>query len=419
MSEATNQEEKRTEAPDFECVHVLVGYGDDGVRREAFASRPEFPKLMSQIIGPPLLEGNRIGELLNGDAFFPVMLDLIRRARRSITLETYIWSSGQISDQFIEALSERAKAGVRVHVLGDGLGMLKFRRSDMNRMKENGVQFAFYRRSRWHRVKGNLNHRTHRKLLIVDGRAGVTGGLCIDDRWLGDGRSPDRWRDNGYVLEGPIVNQMQAVFVDNWTETTSQILAGPDYFPDLVPKGAETAQFYHSIPTDHYGSNRLSFFVPMVAAEHIIRIAHSYFVPDDEAIALLVHARRRGVKVEVVMPLLSDTGLGRAVTRSRLGPLLEAGVEVYRFRPAMYHCKYFIVDDLWVTAGSSNFDNRSFAINDEANFNAYSRDFARRQIETFNSDKRQSERYTLEDHRRRPLLMKVADRLVGLFWRVF
>lgn len=410
---------RRTEAPDYEFLHCLVAEGAATNGKCGFASQRSFPKVMSYLLGPPLLEGNGIRTLLNGDAFFPAMLEAIRGARHSITLETYIWSSGKISDEFIEALGERARAGVRVHVIGDGIGMLKFRRGDMNRMKEQGVQFAFYQRSRWHRVKVNLNHRTHRKLLIVDGRIGITGGICIDDRWLGDGRSQKRWRDNGYLLEGPVVNQMQAVFADNWSETTSQVLAGSNYFPDITPAGPHSVQFYHSVPTDRYGNNRVSFCMGIAAAEKTIRIAHSYFVPNNEAVSLLVQARKRGVEVEVVIPLVNDTALGRAAARFRLQPLLDAGVRFYRFKPAMYHCKCFIVDDLWVTAGSSNFDNRSFAINDEANFNAYSREFASEQIRVFEEDKALSLPYTLEEHNNRPLIVKLFDSLVGIFWRLF
>lgn len=408
----------REEAPDYKFLRCLVANGDEVRDQGGFLSGPAFRKLVSHLIGPPLVEGNQIQELLNGDEFFPAMLEAIRNAHFSITIETYIWSSGDISDEFIEALGERARAGVRVHVIGDGMGMLRFKKDDMNRMKETGVQFVFYKRSRWHRIKSNLNHRTHRKLLVVDGRIGITGGICIDDRWLGDGTSRERWRDMGFRLEGPIVNQMQAVFVDNWMETTSQVLAGENYFPELAPAGNFVAQFFRSTPANHYGTTRLCFYLAIAGAEKHLRIAHAYFVPDDEAIALLVAARERGVKVEIIIPHVNDTAFGRAASRSRMKPLFDAGVEFFRFEPAMYHCKYFIADDFWATAGSSNFDNRSFSINDEANFNSCSREFAQAQIRVFERDKAQSTPYTHKHYASRAIPVKIFDFVIGLFWRL-
>lgn len=399
--------------PFFHCA-----YSSGDTLESGFVSDPAFTMVMDRLIGTPLLDGNRIKVLLNGDEIFGDMLDLIRLATKTICLETYMWSSGEISDQFIEGLIERAENGVKIYVISDGFGALRMTREDMNRLKEAGIVFTFYKRAKWHTLKANFGHRTHRKVLVADGRVGVSGGFCIDDRWKGDGRSRRRWRDNGYSFQGPVVGQMQAVFVDHWLETTSQLLAGQDYFPDLPDSGNVRAQFYHGVPGDRYGSIRLSFFMGIATAESHIRIASAYFVPDDEAIALLIAARGKGIRVEVILPDISDTALGRSCSRSRLGPLLKAGVEIYRFSPAMYHCKYMIIDDCWTVAGSANFDSRSFSANDESNFNIYDRDFARTHIKIFEDDKSQSSTYTLDDHRNRAGWLQAADWFAGLFWKL-
>jgi cardiolipin synthase A/B len=400
------------DGPHFHCRH------DSGTTLErGFLSDPAFRRLMNRLIGPPLLDHNSIETLLDGDNYFPRIFDLLRQARSTICIETYMWSSGEISDRLIEVLSERAAAGVRVHILSDGFGALRLKQEDVARMKEGGIEFAFYERARWHRIKSNLAHRTHRKVVVIDGRIGISGGFCIDDRWMGNGEVKDEWRDNTYIFRGPVVGQMQAVFADNWAETTSVVLAAEKYFPALEPEGDVSVQYYHGAPSDRYGSVRTSFFMGIAAAEEHVRIANAYFIPDDEALDLLLSTRRRGVEVEVIVPAVSDTAIGRAATRVRCGPLLEAGAKIYRYEPGMFHCKYMIVDDCWSVAGSANFDNRSFSINDESNFNVYGHAFAAQQIKIFEKDKARSSRYTVEDHHSRPVSLKAGDSITHLIRR--
>ena len=377
---------------------------------------PVFADSMGPMLGAEFTRGNAARLLSNGDEFFPVMLSAISKAQRSIMLETYIWESGQVSDQFIAALVERAQHGVKVHVMIDGMGMLKFKQADQDRMLAGGVQFIVYGREHWWQVKANINQRTHRKLLIIDGHFGFTGGMCIADSWTGNATQVDHWRDVQIELEGPVVRQMQAVFITNWLQTTSRVLVGPDYFPaEYGPRAGVRAQCYKSGPGEDPENARISYLMAIAAARKSIRIQHAYFVPDDLALGMLLDARKRGVEIDVIIPAHNDSRFGRAASRSRWGKLLEAGVRFHQYEPAMYHCKMMIVDDLFLTIGSVNFDNRSFGINDEVAVNTLDAGVARMGTALFNADLAQSKPLTLEEFRARPWWQKLTDHFCGLF----
>jgi cardiolipin synthase len=384
-----------------------LGYG---------AADPTFADSLGPLLGAEFTGGNRVDLLANGDDFFPAMLADIARAKHSITLESYIWSSGEISDRFIAALSERARAGVKVHVLVDGMGSIKFEDEDQQRMIDAGVEFLMYGREHWYQLKPDINHRTHRKLMIIDGRVGYTGGMCVDDRWIGNATSRDRWRETQIRVEGPVVRQMQSVFNTNWVQTTGRLLIGRDYFPALPPPAqGSLAQCYKSGPREDPENARMSYLLAIAAARKSIRISHAYFVPDDLAMEMLLAARRRGVDVEVIIPAHNDSRFGRAASRSRWGKLLEAGVKFYSYQPAMYHCKIMTVDDVFLTIGSVNFDNRSFGINDEVNINVLDPGAVRQARRQFEDDLRASTPLTLEEFRRRPWWQKAADHFCGMF----
>jgi cardiolipin synthase len=377
---------------------------------------PLFANTLGPLLGAEFTRGNRVELLANGDEFFPPMLDAIAQAKHSITLETYIWSSGRISERFIEALTAKARQGVKVHVLVDGMGVLKFADADQHRLLDAGVEFIYYAREHWYEIKANINQRTHRKLLIVDGRVGFTGGMCIDDHWLGHAESLDHWRDTQVRCVGPVVREMQAVFATNWLQTTGKVLTGPDYFPAGEPwLPGVAAQCYKSGPSEDPENARVSYLLAIAAARKTIRISHAYFVPDDLAITMLLAALNRGVQVQVIVPASNDSRFGRAASRSRWGRLLEAGAKFYRYEPAMYHAKVMIVDDVFLTIGSVNFDNRSFGINDEVNVNVIDRGVAAAGVRLFESDLRASEPLTLEEFRGRPWWQKAADNFCGLF----
>lgn len=375
---------------------------------------PVFAQSLGPLLGAEFTGGNSVRTLVNGERFFPVMLEAIRGAQKTICLETYIWSSGKISDQFIEALAERAHHGVKVHVLADGIGTIKFKREDRKRLTDAGVEYVVYGREHWYDIKPNINHRTHRKILVVDGKIGFTGGCCIDDHWLGNADSQEVWRETQVRVEGPAVQELQATFASNWLQTTGKLLVGVDYFPKAERPGGAVAEVYKSGPNENPENARIAYLFAIASARKTIRIANAYFVPDDLAVEMLVRARKRGVKVQIIVPAINDSRIGRAASRSRWGPLLEAGAEFYRYKPAMYHCKVMIVDDVFVTVGSVNFDNRSFAINDEVALNVINPDVAADHLKSFGDDLKRSEPLTLQEYNDRGAMTKAFDHMCGL-----
>ncbi len=376
---------------------------------------PSFANAMGPMTGADFTTGNRITTYENGDGFFPPMLAAIRGAQKTITLETYIWSTGHISNLFIEALSERARAGVKVHALLDGMGGLKLHHADRERLRAAGVEFNIYGREHWWQVKPNINHRTHRKLLIVDGKIGFTGGMCIDDRWLGNAESRNVWRETQVRVEGPAVRQMQAVFAHNWMQTTATLLLGEDYFPPLEKAGTSIAHCYKSGPGEGPQAARLGYLFAIASARKSIDLAQAYFVPDDLAIEMLLAAIARGVHVRVVVPAFNDSRFGRAASRSRWGELLAAGAEFHLYQPALFHCKSMVVDGVLLTIGSANFDNRSFSINDEVTLSVLDPKVAANNLEIFEDDIRHSKPLTREDFAGRPFYIKALDHICGLF----
>ena len=260
-----------------------------------------------------------------------------------------------------------------------------------------------------------MNNRTHRKVLVVDGKLGFTGGVGIADVWAGHAQDPDHWRDTHFRAEGPVVAQMQAVFADNWTKITGVVLHGADYFPTLAKHGDSDAQMFSSSPQGGSESMQLMYLLAITAASRSIHLSSAYFVPDELSMKALVAAAQRGVRVQIITPgeHMDAETVGRA-SRARWGELLEAGVEIFEYRPTMYHCKVMVVDGLWVSVGSTNFDRRSFALNDEANLNIFDAAFAGRQIEIFQQDVEQSKAITLSEWQRRPLAEKVIEHAASL-----
>ena len=375
---------------------------------------PQFVRSMGMLLGPPLLEGNRVEVLLNGDEIFPAMLAAIKSARRTITFETYIYWSGEIGRAVADALIERAQAGVKVHLLLDWVGAGKMDDQVVQEMERAGVEVKKYRPLHWYNL-GRMNNRTHRKLLVVDGRVGFTGGVGIADIWQGHAEDPDHWRDTHFRLEGPAVAQMQAAFQDNWLKVQPKVLHGDEYFPPLDSVGSMVAQVFKSSYGEGSESTRLMYLMSIAAARKSILLSNAYFVPDSLAIEELVAARQRGVRIEIIVPgKYIDSKIVRQASRGRWGKLLEAGVMIYEYQPTMFHVKVMVVDGLWSSVGSTNFDNRSFALNDEANLNVLDSAFAARQEAIFEQDKRQARQVTLEMWRNRPRMERFKEWLSGL-----
>lgn len=373
---------------------------------------PQFARVMGSLLGPQLISGNEVHTLLNGDEIFPAMLDSIRAAKKTITFETFIYWKGSIGDAFTEAFAQRALAGVKVHVLIDAIGSDKIDRSYLKRLRAAGVEvqeyhaFHPYDPASW----GQIDHRTHRKIMVVDGRTGFIGGVGIADEWLGNGTTPGQWRDNHYRVEGPVVAQLQAAFLDNWMQSTGNVLDRDVYFPHLESAGDDFAQVFRSSSQGGSENVQLMLLLSLSAAGQSIRMETAYFVPDDLTINTLVQARRRGVSVKIIVPGRHiDTKFVRSASRARWGKLLHAGVEIYEYPRTMFHCKQLIIDDLWVSIGSANIDNRSFRLNDEANLNVLDARFAAGQIKVFEADRSKARPITYEQWRHRPLGEQIAD----------
>ena len=376
---------------------------------------PQFLRSMGLLLGPSIVDGNVATELLNGDAIFPSMLKAIRGARNTVLFETYIYWSGNIGDEFADALSERARNGVKVHVLLDWVGSGKIDTAVIDKMKQAGVQVEKYHPLRWYNL-GRLNNRTHRKLLIVDGTVGFTGGVGIAPLWTGNAQDPDHWRDSHFRVEGPVVAQMQSVMLDNWAKTTGKVVHGVEYFPPPRPVGSQRAQVFASSPSGGSESMMMMYLLAITAAERSIDLSSAYFVPDDVTRQALVDAIRRGVRVRIITPGEHiDAETVRRASRGLWGPLLEAGAQMYEYQPTMYHCKVMIVDGLMTSVGSTNFDVRSFRLNDEANLNIYDAGFAARQTQVFEADLKQSRRVTLQAWQSRPWREKLHEHTLALF----
>lgn len=375
---------------------------------------PQFRRSLGVLLGPPLVEGNKVEVLLNGDQIFPAMLKAIREAKKTITFETYIYWSESIGKEFADALAERARAGVKVHLMLDYIGSLKMDDASMEKLRSAGVELHRYHKPVWWKL-ARLNNRTHRKLLIVDGRIGFTGGVGIADKWRGHAQDEDHWRDTHFRVEGPVVGQMQAVFNDNWTKATGKVLDGDAYFPALTPKGDMPAQMFSSSITGGGESMHLMYLMAITAARHTIHLSNSYFVPDELAVKALVAAAKRGVEVRIITPgKIIDSDVVRAASRERWGELLAAGVKMAEFQPTMFHVKALVVDSLLVSVGSTNFDNRSFSLNDEANLNVLDPAFAKEQEAIFEQDWLRAKPISLQQWENRPLHDKAAGKLADL-----
>jgi cardiolipin synthase len=376
---------------------------------------PQFRRAVNALFGTAMVGGNRITVLQNGEQSFGAMLAAINAATKTITFETAYFRKGYMTRRFADALSSRARAGVKVHVDFDWAGTAKFDRSDLDAMKQAGVEVEIYHKPHFQTPRRNYT-RSHRRILVVDGRIAFTGGICVADMWDGNAQDKDHWRDTQFQLEGPVVAQMQAAFMDNWRETRQTVMHDVRYFPPLDSVGPLPAQVVTSSPDENSENVRLVYMLALAAARHTIIVQNPYFVPDDVMRDALIAARRRGVDVQIMVPgPVMDAHVTAAASHSRFGPLLEAGVKLYEYQPTMMHQKIMIVDGVWVTAGSANFDNRSFRLNDEVNFNVYDSTFAATLTEAFLKDKAVSREYTLADWNNRPLKERIFQRIAATF----
>jgi cardiolipin synthase len=373
---------------------------------------PEISDALHMLAGlteSTLHPGNQAIVYQNG-ALYPAMLADIAAAKHSIHLETFVWNKGKLETQFVDALSERARAGVKVRVLIDTLGGSSASKDELERLKDSGTKLASYCKPRWwnwHR----FNHRTHRKLLVVDGRIGYTFGHGIADQWLGDGDSPDHWRDTAIRLEGPVVHALQSVFAQNWVEETRTLPVGPGCFPDLEKTGEASAHVVSSASGDAVSSVAMLYTVAIACARREVLIQNPYFAPDDGVVELLAMVVRRGVQVHLMLPgKHTDSPFVRRAGAHLYEALLTAGVHLYEFEPTLLHQKIVVVDGIWSHVGSTNFDARSLALNEEIGVGVLDARVAAELKQAFQEDLRHCTQLKLEEWRRRPVYLRVFDR---------
>ena len=376
------------------------------------AASPEFRQSAGSLLGPNFVGGNNITTLINGREIFPAMLVAMRSAKRSINFETYVFWDGEIAKQFTEALADAAQRGVKVNAVLDARGTSKMGRENAERLRSAGVNVVKYHSGFWPDPR-RYNNRTHRKLLIVDGKVAFIGGAGVADLWTGNADSTKHWRDNHYKVTGPVVAQLQGSFMSNWMRTRGKVLHGDDYFPPLANTGSVQAQAIRS--GAHYENLDLMYLLAIASAQKTLRIENAYFLPDDLVRKELIAAAKRGVKVEIIVPGKKiDQKLVRAASKRHWPELLEAGIKIYEYEPTMVHVKLMIVDDTFVSVGSGNFDNRSIRLNDEANLDVLDRQFAAEQTRLFEMDKGHSHEVTAQEvaglHLGNPL-----DHVAGLF----
>lgn len=372
---------------------------------------PQFLRSLRGLVPLWTTENNCIRLLKNGDEAFPAMLEAVRNARHTITFENYVYWSGEIGDRFARLFADKAREGVRVHLVLDWVGAHSMDQEALQKMRDAGADIHIYHRPKFG-LMHLLNHRTHRRELVVDGRIAFTGGVGLGDDWQGDGDSEGCWRDNHYQIEGPVVAGVQSSFMDNWLKSSGEILDHPHYFPELNPAGDHFAGILSGSPGERISSGRLMLLMFLQAARKSIRIQQAYFVPDDTLLNSLVEAANRGVKVELLLPDEQiDFAAVRWASRSLWGPLLEAGVTIHEYQPAMTHVKLMLVDDEWIIAGSGNFDYRSLYRNDEIYLVIKDPELAAEHITQFKKDCQESRHIALEQWRNRPLREKALDRL--------
>jgi len=374
---------------------------------------PEFINTMSGAAGVPFVGGNSVVLLNNGDQFYPVMLEAIAAAERSITIEAYIYWSGEIGLQFANALADAAKRGVRVKILLDAVGSSSLSTEILKILESSGCHVAWYNPIRWNHLR-RVNNRTHRKSLLIDGLVGFTGGAGIADHWTGDAQDDKHWRDLQIRIEGPAVRQLQTGFAQNWLEGTGELITGPYFYPSPVAAGDLSLQSIMSSPETGASTVRVMYCMAISAARTTIDVANPYFVPDHVSIDLFRDAVKRGVRVRVMVAGTSNDNIMARLNSVRLyGAVLEAGVELYEYNRTMMHHKIMIVDGLWWTVGTSNFDNRSFSHNEENNVSAVAEGVAQSLLESFERDLLVCDCITLDEWKRRNIGHKALEALAS------
>lgn len=394
----------------FLCLMLFLALFEPGLpysitRAPARLDSPRFLRMLGALVDAGVHHGTRIEVLTNGEVYYEAELEAIAAARRSVNLEAYIFRKGEVTRRFMAVLAERARAGVHVNMVLDAVGSFATWPSYLRGLREAGARVHWYHPLRWPTLH-RFNNRTHRELIIIDGRLAFIGGAGFGDQWRFDrGSHKKRWRDTMFRVEGAAVQSLQATFVENWIESSGEIPTLEDYFPECPPLGSATALVVTSSPTTGRSTKaRVLFQTLLACARRTLCITTPYFLPDKSVRAEMVRAIERGVRVKIITPgRHTDQHLTRRSSRQLYGQLLRAGAEIYEYRPAMMHAKTLVVDELWSVVGSTNFDHRSFGLNDEVNMAACDPLLAERLLEDFTRDLAESRPVTYEDWLRRSL----------------
>jgi cardiolipin synthase A/B len=352
---------------------------------------PSFIPTIEAYSSAPGSRGNSVQLLLNGDQIFPAQLAAIRSAKRTITYAQYFYEEGPIPEEIAEAIAERCRAGVVAHVLLDGFGTLYMPLRYRETMERAGCEVATFRPLSPFAVfallgYGKSNHRNHRRILVVDGEVGFTGGSGIATKWTGNGRIEGHWRETDVRVEGVVVSSLQGAFAENWLEATGNVLGGDPYFPRHPRTGTIAAQVVRSSPSGGSFSMYTTFLLALSSARQSIYITNPYFLPDSRMILALREARARGVRIVVLLPGAIDNNIVRHASRAKFGELLASGIEIYEYQAGLLHAKTMIIDGIWTTIGSTNLDSRSFSLNEELNLVVYSPDVAGQMEKVFAED---------------------------------
>lgn len=381
----------------------------------------QFRRLVAALGSGSFHPHNKIDVLANGEVYYEAELAAIREATHSVNIEAYIFKRGKLTARFLEVLTERAKAGVEINMVVDAVGSFTTWKSYFRDLSAAGGRVLFYHPIRWYTLP-RINNRTHRELIVVDGKVGFIGGAGFGDHWMydhGPGGKKRRWRDTMVRVEGPAVRDLQAAFAENWLETSGEVLADMEYFRWCEEAGDSAAMVVASSPsTGRSSRNRMIFQTLLASAQTSIHITTPYFLPDRYARAELIRAVERGVEVKVIVPgKHSDHLITRRSSRRLFGKMLRAGAKIYEYQPAMMHTKALLVDGMWSVVGSTNFDHRSFGINDEVNLASFDEPLAARLQEDFRNDLRHSRRITYRKWYRRPLTERAHELLGWLLER--
>jgi cardiolipin synthase len=370
---------------------------------------PSFFPTLEAYAGAPIVGGNAVELLFNGEQIFPSLVASIQSAQRTITYAQYYYEDGPVARDIAEALAERCRAGVGVNVLLDAFGSLGIPSEYLELMRVSGCHVAWFRPLSQY-IFRRYYKRNHRRILVVDGRIGYTGGAGVSRKWMGNGRTEDHWRDTDVRMEGPVVEYLQAAFAENWLEATGMVLGGEAYFPrPIEPRGQVYAQVARSSPAGGSAAMYTTFLLALSAARKSVLVTNPYFVLDDTMREAVLRTVGRGVRVAVLVPAVIDHNLVRQASRAQFGKLLRAGVEIYEYTPALLHAKTMVIDSVWATVGSTNLDNLSFAFNDELNLIVYDRAIAQQLERAFHQDVQASRRVTYEAWKRRGVKAKLLE----------